>query len=212
VRDGAGRPATAHAGVPHRSRPRITRHQPVHLTLRLVRRVRHLRTRAAAVALRAAFDGGRDRFGFRLVHFSVQLGHLHVIAEADDAVALGRGTKGLCVRIARRLNRLCARRGRVFADRYHATILHGPEQVRRALVYVLQNARHHPETGAPPAGTPWADPFSSARHFDGWAAPPPLPAPAPGADPPVVRARAWLLTTGWRRLPPIDPREGPPLR
>jgi len=190
----------------------VTRHDPLHLTLRLVRRVRHLRTRAAAVALRAAFDGGQARFGFRLVHFSVQPGHLHLIAEADDAVALGRGTKGLCVRIARRLNRLMGRRGRVFADRYHANILCGPEHVRRALVYVLQNARHHPETGAPPAGTPWADAFSSARHFDGWAAPPPLPPAAPSAGAPVVPPRAWLLTTGWRRLPLINPREGPPPR
>jgi REP element-mobilizing transposase RayT len=181
----------------------------LHLTLRLVHRMQNLRARAAALALRAAFEGGRARFGFRLVHFSVQADHLHLVAEADDAVALGRGTKGLCVRIARRLNRLFRRRGRVFADRYHARVLRGPGQVRRALVYVLQNARHHPETGAPPPGTPWADPFSSAWHFDGWVAPPRLPAPALPGAPPVTPARAWLLTRGWRRLPAIDLREGP---
>jgi REP element-mobilizing transposase RayT len=212
IRKGAGRPRRGPACVPHTSRERMTPRDPVHVTVRLVRQVRNLRTRGAALVLRAAFEGGRDRLGFRLVHFSVQPAHLHLIAEADDARALGRGMKGLGVRIARRLNRLLGRRGRVLADRYHARVLRKPASVRGALLYVLQNARHHDETGAPPAGVPWTDPYSSARAFDGWASPPPRAGPAPTQAPPVAAPKAWLLQQGWRRRGLIDPCEAPPRR
>jgi len=55
-------------------------------------------------ALKRAFEGGCERFGYRLVHFSVQGNHIHLIVEAPDAVSLGRAMKGLEVRMARALN------------------------------------------------------------------------------------------------------------
>jgi hypothetical protein len=46
---------------------------------------------------------------------------------------------------ARRLDGVVGRRGRVFADRYHARPLTNPAQVRRALCDVLNNWRRHGE-------------------------------------------------------------------
>src|SRR6185436_14700651 len=117
--------------------------------------------RAWAV-LRAAFRRGKDRFGFRLVQFSVQTNHLHLICEAEDKRALSRGMQGLAIRIARRMNRLAERKGKLFADRYHASILKSPTQVRRALVYVLHNVAHHN-----PELTGGIDVYSSAPYFAG---------------------------------------------
>ena len=50
--------------------------------------------------------------------------------------ALARGMQGLSIRMARRLNRLWRRSGKVFADRFHVEVLRTPRQVRdaRALV------------------------------------------------------------------------------
>jgi putative transposase len=59
----------------------------------------------------------RERDGCRVVHFTVQSNHLHVIAEARDAMALARGVQALSIRIARAVNRVLGRRGPVFADR-----------------------------------------------------------------------------------------------
>ena len=73
--------------------------------------------------LARAFWGGADRFGFKLVHYSVQGNHLHLLVEARDERALSRGMNGLGVRVARGLNRVMRRHGRVLADRYHAHIL-----------------------------------------------------------------------------------------
>jgi hypothetical protein len=41
---------------------------------------------------------GCQRDDFRVVHFSVQSNHLHLIAEARDAIALARGIQGLSIR------------------------------------------------------------------------------------------------------------------
>jgi REP element-mobilizing transposase RayT len=111
----------------------------------------NLRSHRCFRALRRAFARGCERFGFRLVHFSVQGNHAHFIVEAPDEVALGRAMKGLAVRMARALNKVMRRSGPVFADRYHALPLRSPRQVRHAIHYVLQNrAVHALRDGMPP--------------------------------------------------------------
>jgi REP element-mobilizing transposase RayT len=144
--------------------------------------------------LRAAFRNGREKFGFRLVHFNVLGNHLHLICEADDRRALSRGVQGLAIRIARNVNRVAKRRGKLFADRYHLHVLETPREVRNTLLYVLRNGVRH---GASPAG-PFYDVYSSAVYFDGWKEPGTTRFFDDG-DYPVVAPRAWLLTTGWKR-------------
>src|SRR5262249_46066597 len=150
-------------------------------------------------ALRAAFTAGCDRFQFRLCHFSMQQDHLHLLCEADDARCLARGMKGLEVRLARRLNKLSARRGNVFLGRYHARQLHTPTEVRAPLVYVYGNARKHWPPPPPPPPRDWVDPYSSAPWFTGWVHPPRVPWARPHGPPLVAAAACWLLTAGWRR-------------
>ena len=153
-------------------------------------------------AIEAALAAGCERFGMRLVHYSVQANHIHLIAEADDARSLSRGLQGLLIRLAKRLNKHLARRGKVFADRYHSRALKTPNEVRYALRYVLQNAhKHAAERGElPPRGA--VDPYSSARYFEGYAdRDANLVAEAwKRTTPSPVRPPAcWLLKYGWRR-------------
>jgi REP element-mobilizing transposase RayT len=61
-----------------------------------------------------------SRTSFRVLQFTVQNDHLHLIVEADHGKALSGGVRGLAIRLARAVNRVLTRRGRVFADRYHA--------------------------------------------------------------------------------------------
>jgi REP element-mobilizing transposase RayT len=154
--------------------------------------------------LRAAFRRGHERFGFRLVHFNVLGNHLHLICEADDRRALSRGVQGLAIRIARNVNRVTGRRGKLFAERYHLHVLETPREVRNALVYVLRNGVRH---GVSPAG-PFFDVYSSAVYFDGWKQPNRTRFLDDG-DHPVVPPRSWLLTTGWRRHGPVSFDEAP---
>jgi REP element-mobilizing transposase RayT len=113
-----------------------------------------LRTRRCFGALARAFWGGANRFGFRLVHYSVQGNHVHLLVEAEDERSLSRGMNGLGVRIARGLNRVMRRSGKVLADRYHGHILRTPTEVRHARRYLQTNALRH-------VGLAGADPYAS---------------------------------------------------
>src|SRR3954454_4563645 len=99
-RAGSGRkPRGNTAGVAHAPRPVFARTLPVHVTLQFDKRVWNLRRKAYRTVERALGDGA-NRFGARILRFSVQGNHLHMLMEADDGNALVRSCRGLSVRIA----------------------------------------------------------------------------------------------------------------
>ena len=140
ARKGAGRKRkSARRNVVHRTRPGFSR-GALHVTTRVRQEVWNLRTHRCFRELRRALERGCARFGFRLIHFSVQGNHIHFIVEAPDQLALTRAMKGLEVRMARALNRVMCRRGPVFADRYHAHLLRTPREARNACDRALELA------------------------------------------------------------------------
>lgn len=211
----AGRkPVGSRAGVPHVTRPALDgKSVPVHVTMRVVRGVKLLRGFEVYPIVRRALLASCARLGSRIVHFSVQRDHIHLLVEARDRHCLGRAMKGFEVRVARRLNLLMGRKGPVFADRYHAHHLKTPSEARNALVYVLGNGAKHasdPRTRAASRESTWLDPMSSACYFDGWASRPGrMPArDAPGhrlhhdqahRGPVVTAPNTWMLREGWQR-------------
>jgi REP element-mobilizing transposase RayT len=201
-RAGAGRPAHMKSSVPHRTRPKHRAYHPQHVTMRTG--VRGLRSPVVFARVRDAIAGASCA-SFRVVQFSVQDNHVHLLVEASDAAALTRGMRGLAVRAAHRINRVLGRRGRVFTERYHARELTRPRAVRNALVYILHNHRKHGVSLA------WLDACSSARDFDGWRPDILLDvARAARSDPPAVVAPAtWLARIGWRRSGLLGLEESP---
>jgi putative transposase len=163
-RKGAGRrPKGTRAGVSHRSRPRFERLSPVHVTMRMSDWVWNLRSRRSARVLEKAVGGGGDRFGARVVQASIQGNHIHLLVEANHTAALARGMQGLSVRIAKGMNGLMGRKGRVFADRYHAHVLRTPTEVRNAIRYIRENRQRHAAAHGEQLPAGWVDPFASAR-------------------------------------------------
>lgn len=124
--------------------------------------------------------------------------HLHLVMEPRDAQALSIAMQGFAIRLAKGLNRIWRRKGRVFASRYHARALTTPLEVRRALAYVLNNARRHGAQAGYTYPPQWLDPFSSCAVFEGWKNRPP-----PSAEAELLTPRAspktWLRKHGWRR-------------
>ncbi len=133
-RFGAGRkPSGRKVGVAHRTRPAHEARHPLHVTLRASHGLPSLRTDPLFPAIQRALAQASRR-GLRVLHFSVQRDHLHLLVEALDAGALSRGLQGLAIRIAKALNRVLGRCGRVWADRFHARALRTPREVRNALM------------------------------------------------------------------------------
>ena len=184
----SGRKAAARANVRHRVRPAHRWYRPVHVTLRRAKGLPSLRSQLLHDELREAVRRTR-RDDFRIVQYSVQHDHVHMLVEADDGAALSAGMKSFAVRAARRLNtRVLRRRGSVWADRYHRRDLGSPRDVRNAVVYVINNHLKHHEWDAG-----LVDPCSSAPWFDAW-----MHRPRPPDTPsPTEPARTWLLRRGW---------------
>ncbi len=160
---------------------------PVHVTLRMAARVWNLRSRRSLRVLSGALYHAADRFGSRVVRFSVQGNHVHLLVEADHTAALARAMKGLGVRIAKGMNRLMGTRGRVVGDRYHAHVLRTPTEVRHAVRYIADNHQRHTGSQFSPGEV---DAYSSESPTIGITLPP---------------ARTWLMHVAWQK-------EGPPPR
>jgi REP element-mobilizing transposase RayT len=191
----------------HLTRPALKARHPVHVTMRFRQGLPSLRHKPLAGLVLASFHAAKEHLDMRLVHFSVQSNHVHLIVEADGHRALSRAMQGLGTRLAKRLNHRLDRRGAVFADRYHARALKTPLEVRRALVYVLHNRRRH---AGVPGGRSGFDPLSTAPYFNGFA--PDIvrpPATAPPSALPFVPARTWLLRIGWQRHRLLGARDIP---
>jgi putative transposase len=158
------------------------------------------RERALAAAVERALRCA-SREAFRVIHFSIQSNHIHLIVEASDKMSLSRGMQGLNVRVARAVNDVLRVRGKVWRERYHARELRTPRSVRNALVYVLMNAKKHGH------GISGVDLLSSARWFDGFAGP--ISITLVASDSPVRAPRTWLAGVGWRRAGLVRADERP---
>lgn len=185
--------------VAHRSREEHAAAHPVHVTMRAHRLVPRLRAQRVVTRIVASI-GKSAKDTFRVLHFSIQANHVHLLVEAADRTALSRGLQGLSIRIARQVNGLLGRRGSFWGDRYHARPLRTPREVRSGLVYVLMNHNKHER------GATGIDPCSSARWFRGWIRPPVREDPD---EPPVRAATTWLARVGWKRHGLLHPNDLP---
>jgi REP element-mobilizing transposase RayT len=189
ARAGAGRKlVAARPSPPHRPRAPHQGRWPVHVTLRAREAIPSLRSGRVFSFLRRSLAASHKE-AFRVVHFSVQSDHVHLIVEGDRQVALVRGLQGLAGRCAKAINRAVRRRGRVWSSRYHGRALRTPTEARRGLVYVLLNFRKHLRAA------PGIDPRSSGPWFTGWRSRQPVSDAASS----VAIPRTWLAMVGWRR-------------
>ena len=187
-RNRAGRkPSGARAGVSHLARSQVNGREPLHVGLRVRRGVPNLRWPRVFAEVKRAFEAtAAQRDDFRVTHYSVQGNHVHLVVEADSSSALSRGMQALTIRIAKALNKLASRTGKVFADRFWSRVLKSPREVRHVIAYVLGNARKH------------------AERMGLWITLPPVDACAagPGQDRlSLSEPRTWLLRVGWTRVP-----------
>jgi putative transposase len=139
----AGRkPKAEKAGVVHLARERLKR-LPVHVNWRMRYGTWNLRSKRCFGPIKEALWAACDRFGVRITHFSVMGNHIHLIVEAESTEALSKAMQGLGVRIAKKLNLVMGKRGRVLADRFFSRPLRTPAEVKKAVHYVLKNFQKH---------------------------------------------------------------------
>jgi REP element-mobilizing transposase RayT len=183
----------------------------VHVTVRTRAGVPSLREGKLVREWRRSLAEASERGVFRVAHYSLQGDHAHLIVEAQGKHALSCGMKSIGARLARAVNRVNGRSGPVLDGRFHHRTLRTPREVRRALAYVLLNARRHfaKRRAISRSSAVHLDGASSARWFDGWRPAVASRIPEATTTREVARARTWLLTVGWRRHGLVDPAEVP---
>ena len=137
------------------------------------------------------------------MHYALLRDHAHLIVEAKDRHALGRGMKSLSMRMVWALRRAFGWRTGLLADRYHLRVLKSSREVRNAIRYVLLSVARHRRTPLDEL-----DPASSGRWFDGWKRGSVGVERRPERRA-VAAAHSWLLRVGWRRHGLLDPSEVP---
>ena len=115
------------------------------------------------------------------------------------------GSKGFRF-IARKINALIHRSGRVFPSRYHEHVLETPREVRNGLRYVLLNDRRHAAKDGRALPDALLDPCASGLAFNGWSK---SVRCLIDDAPPIAKSTTWLLNIGWRRGGLIDPADIP---
>lgn len=162
-RRGAGRKNRSELPA-HTVRPDISIKTPLHVTMKLRKGLPSLRTKALLKIFRASVLKARLK-GLRIIHFSLQSNHLHLLVEARDKRELASVFKSLGTSLARRINAVAPSRGArpsVFLGRYHLHVLKTPTEVKNALKYVLLNETKHTRRATT------VDEFSSGSRFGLW--------------------------------------------
>ncbi len=163
-RPGAGRPHLPwRRGAPHRSLPEIRGWTPLHVTFSRLPGLGSLWVREIMLFTIRVFQECKEREGFRILAWSVQRNHGHMIVEAESKEALSRAMRGFLARLAKGWNRIWERKGPVFAGRYHVRVVRNAWDGKRLLGYVLKNHAKHEGRFA---GT--FHPMSSTFWMDVW--------------------------------------------
>lgn len=198
VREGAGRKRSKNAGVSHAKRPQVESRHPLHITVRLAKGAPSLRRHRTFRVFCKACKGAADH-GVRVLQYAVLGNHFHILVESDSKEALTKGMRSLNIRVAKGLNAIADRKGRVQHDRFHAVPLTTPTQLKRVLVYIFTNAAKHS------GGRKASDDYNSYALFEGqleggpWNWRRPRCAVPDYAREAVSQAKSWLARVGWRR-------------
>ena len=148
--------------VGHRTRQRFN-DVPGHLVVGVREGLPSLRKKPVRQCIIKALVAMQDRFQCRIVEFSIQTNHIHMLADPTNEAELAKAMKSFKVRVARALNQMWGLKGTFWADRYYFRLVRKVHELRRLIRYVLQNARKH-GMHLPPG----PDFYSSGIWFEKW--------------------------------------------
>jgi REP element-mobilizing transposase RayT len=133
-RKGAGRKRTRSRGVAHEVRQKVNGRVPLHVNFKY--RI-YVRNKQTLKLLKRAIENARSH-GLKVLHYSFQHNHVHLIIEAMNNQILTRGMRSLTNTMAKGIDR-----GRIQIERYHLHILKTRAEIRNATHYVLFNEQKH---------------------------------------------------------------------
>lgn len=139
---GAGRPAKHDAGIRHTSKPLIKNPTSLHLTIKVKAIKADIKNKIILHMLKRAILNAR-RQGLKVIHFSLEYDHIHLLIEADNNQTLGKGMKAFGVTIAKKINKFRGLMGAVYKHRYHFRRIESSKQLKNVMKYIFSNGVKH---------------------------------------------------------------------
>jgi REP element-mobilizing transposase RayT len=138
----AGRPAIQDPGIRHTERPILTTPSSLHLTVKILRAKANLKNKIILSILKKSIMNAR-KMGLRVIHYSLEYDHVHLLVEAADNFILGKGMQAFGITFSKALNRLRKIKGTVYKHRYHFRKIVGARQLKNVLNYIFSNGLKH---------------------------------------------------------------------
>ena len=152
----AGRKPIHDAGIRHTARPFLKRPASLHLTIKVRKNKAEIKNKSVLKLLKHAIQNAR-RQGLRVVHYSLEYDHVHLLIEAENNTILGKGMQSFGVTMAKGINRLKKLKGSVYKHRYHFRMISSVRQLKYVMNYIFTNGMKHKRSNS------IQDPFNSIQ-------------------------------------------------
>lgn len=139
---GAGRPKIHDAGIRHTKRPILTKPASLHLTVKIKKNKADIKNKSVLIILKRAIINARKQ-GLRIIHYTLEFDHVHLLIEADNNLVLGKGMKAFGVTFSKAINRMRKLKGEVYKHRYHFRRLSSSRELKNVLNYIFNNGLKH---------------------------------------------------------------------
>jgi REP element-mobilizing transposase RayT len=139
---GAGRPAIHDPGIRHTERPLIKKPSSLHLTIKVEKIKADIKNKTVLSILKRAIQNARKQ-GLRVIHFSLEYDHVHLLIEAENNTTLGKGMQAFGVTFSKAINRVRKTTGKVYKHRYHFKAITSPKQLKNVMSYIFKNGVKH---------------------------------------------------------------------
>ena len=133
-RPGSGRKRIHSKGVAHRKRESVKPRHALHINFRVKVQIKN---KLSLQILKRAIQNARTH-GLKIIHFSLQSNHVHLLVEAANKEILTRGMRSLTITFSKGVDK-----GRIQLERYHLHVLKTLQETKNATHYVLFNEQKH---------------------------------------------------------------------
>jgi REP element-mobilizing transposase RayT len=139
---GAGRPAIHDPGIRHTERLKIEKLTSLHLTVKIKKIKADLKNKIILTILKRAIKNARKK-GLRIIHYSLEYDHIHLLAETENNDVLGKGMQSFGVTMGKAINRLRKLGGEVYKHRYHLRKIKSGRELKNVMNYIFTNGIKH---------------------------------------------------------------------
>lgn len=162
---GAGRPAIHDRGVRHIARDKVTRNTSLHLTIKIERVKAGLKNKDVVKQLHESIKKAR-KMGLRVIHYTLEFDHLHLLVETDNNDQLSKGMQSFGISFSKGINKIKQEAGKVYKTRYHFRKLKTPKEIKNVIHYILGNSIKHSKKGS--ILSPYNSAVIAGSYFSGF--------------------------------------------